>query len=64
MGAERIPGGASLEQAEVVRSRLASFEWSLRALRTPSRELRADGQTTFILAAGAMRLVLVVRAVL
>ena len=33
MDAERAPGGASLEYAEVVRSRLASFESSLRALR-------------------------------
>jgi len=33
MDAERAPGGASLEQAEVVRARLASFESSLRALR-------------------------------
>jgi hypothetical protein len=33
MDAERAPGGASLEQAEVVRTRLASFELSLRALR-------------------------------
>ena len=32
MGAERVPGGASLGQADVVRSRLASFEYSLRAL--------------------------------
>jgi hypothetical protein len=32
MDAERAPGGASLEQADVVRSRLASFESSLRAL--------------------------------
>ena len=39
MDAERAPGGASLAQAEVVRSRLASFESSLRALRAPSREL-------------------------
>jgi hypothetical protein len=39
MDAERAPGGASLEQAEVVRSRLAAFESSLRALRDPSREL-------------------------
>jgi hypothetical protein len=38
MEAERTPGGASMEQAEVVRSRLATFESSLRALRTPSRE--------------------------
>src|SRR5271165_4239069 len=37
MDAERAPGGASLEQAEVVRSRLASFESSLRALGTPDR---------------------------
>jgi hypothetical protein len=35
MDAERAPGGASLEQAEVVRSRLASFESSLRALGGP-----------------------------
>ena len=35
MDAERAPGGASPEQAEVVRSRLASFESSLRALRGP-----------------------------
>jgi hypothetical protein len=33
MDAERAPGGADLEQADVVRSRLASFESSLRALR-------------------------------
>jgi hypothetical protein len=39
MDAERSSGGASLGQAEVVRSRLASFESSLRALRAPSREL-------------------------
>ena len=39
MDAERSPGGASLGQAEVVRSRLASFESSLRELRAPSREL-------------------------
>jgi hypothetical protein len=32
MDAERAPGGASLPQADVVRSRLASFESSLRAL--------------------------------
>ena len=37
MDAERAPGGASLEQAEVVRSRLASFESSLRALTAPAR---------------------------
>ena len=35
MDAERAPGGASLEQADVVRSRLASFESSLRALAAP-----------------------------
>ena len=40
MDAERSSGGASLGQAEVVRSRLASFESSLRALRAPSGELR------------------------
>jgi hypothetical protein len=39
MDAERAPGGASLEQAGVVRSRLASFESSLRVLGTPDREL-------------------------
>jgi hypothetical protein len=33
MGAERIPGGAGPQQAEVVRNRLYSFEQSLRALR-------------------------------
>jgi hypothetical protein len=38
MDAERAPGGASLEQAEVVRSRLASFESSLRALEASGRE--------------------------
>ena len=36
MEAERAPGGAGLEQAQVVRSRLASFESSLRTLRGPS----------------------------
>lgn len=41
MAAERAPGGAGLEQAEVVRSRLSSFESSLRALRVPSRKLSA-----------------------
>ncbi len=39
MEAERAPGGASLEQADVVRSRLASFESSLRALGASGREL-------------------------
>jgi hypothetical protein len=37
MDAERAPGGASLGQAEVVRSRLASFESSLRALGAPAQ---------------------------
>jgi hypothetical protein len=37
MDAERAPGGASPEQAEVVRGRLASFESSLRALGAPDR---------------------------
>jgi hypothetical protein len=37
MDAERAPGGASLQQAEVVRSRLSSFEFSLRALEAPRR---------------------------
>jgi hypothetical protein len=37
MDAERAPGGASLEQADVVRSRLASFESSLRALAAPAQ---------------------------
>jgi hypothetical protein len=37
LDAERAPGGASLEQAGVVRSRLASFESSLRALATPAQ---------------------------
>ncbi len=36
MDAERAPGGASLEQADVVRSRLAFFESSLRALAAPA----------------------------
>jgi len=36
MDAERAPGGASLEQDDVVRSRLASFESSLRALAAPA----------------------------
>jgi hypothetical protein len=38
MDAERAPGGASLEYADVVRSRLASFESSLRALAASGRE--------------------------
>jgi hypothetical protein len=37
MDAERAPGGAGLGQAEVVRSRLASFESSLRALGAPAQ---------------------------
>ena len=37
MDAERAPGGASLEQADVVRGRLASFESSLRALAAPAQ---------------------------
>ena len=37
MDAERAPGGASLEQADVVRSRLAFFESSLRALAAPAQ---------------------------
>jgi hypothetical protein len=35
MDAERGPAGAGAQQAEVVRSRLSSFEASLRALRGP-----------------------------
>lgn len=38
MDAERAPGGAGYEQAEVVRTRLASFESSLRALGAVGRE--------------------------
>jgi hypothetical protein len=38
MDAERAPGGASLEYADVVRSRLASFESSLRALAASGRK--------------------------
>ena len=38
MDAERAPGGASLEYADVVRGRLASFESSLRALAASGRE--------------------------
>jgi len=33
MDAERTPGGASPEQAEIIRNRLYAFESSLRALR-------------------------------
>jgi hypothetical protein len=35
MDAERVPGGASPRQAEVVRSRLRAFEAALRSLRAP-----------------------------
>jgi hypothetical protein len=38
MDAERTPGGASYQQADVIRSRLASFESSLRALGASGRE--------------------------
>ena len=38
MDAERAPGGASPEQAEVVRSRLYAFELSLRGLRGGDQE--------------------------
>jgi hypothetical protein len=38
MDAERTPGGASLEYAELVRSRLASFESSLRVIGASGRE--------------------------
>jgi hypothetical protein len=38
MDAERVPGGAGYGQAGVVRSRLASFESSLRALGAAGRE--------------------------
>jgi hypothetical protein len=44
MDAERAPGGASLEQADVVRSRLAAFESSLRALRTSDQGHQAPGR--------------------
>jgi hypothetical protein len=37
MGAERTRGGAGLGQAQVVRSRLAAFESSLRALGAPEQ---------------------------
>jgi len=37
MDAERAPGGAGYQQAGVVRSRLASFESSLRALGAPAQ---------------------------
>jgi hypothetical protein len=38
MDAERAPGGAGPQQAEVVRGRLYSFEMALRALRTSDQE--------------------------
>ena len=38
MDAERVPGGASPEQAEVVRGRLLEFELSLRALRSAKQQ--------------------------
>ena len=38
MDAERAPGGAGPQQAEVVRSRLYGFEMSLRALRASDQE--------------------------
>ena len=39
MDAERVPGGASAGQADAVRSRLASFEYSLRALGALAQSL-------------------------
>lgn len=38
MDAERAPGGAGLQEAQVVRGRLAAFESSLRALRTGGQQ--------------------------
>jgi hypothetical protein len=38
MDAERAPGGAGPQQAEVARERLISFETSLRALRAPGQQ--------------------------
>jgi len=38
MDAERAPGGAGPQQAEVVRGRLYSFEMALRALRSSDQE--------------------------
>ncbi|MFY9926817.1 MAG: hypothetical protein WAK82_02325 [Streptosporangiaceae bacterium] len=38
MDAERAPGGASAQQAEVTRERLAFFEISLSALRAPDQQ--------------------------
>jgi hypothetical protein len=43
MDAERFPGGVSLGQADAVRSRLASFEYSLGALGAPARSLPRPG---------------------
>jgi len=37
MDAERVPGGAGPQQAEVVRTRQASFESALHALGTPGQ---------------------------
>ena len=38
MDAERAPGGASAQQAEVARERLDFFEITLRALRDPDQQ--------------------------
>jgi hypothetical protein len=38
MDAERAPGGVSMQQADVVRSRLSGFESSLRALRAGDQQ--------------------------
>jgi len=40
MDAERAPGGASPQQAEVVRGRLRAFEAALRSLRAPDPDGR------------------------
>jgi hypothetical protein len=39
MDAERAPGGAGMQQADLVRSRLAAFESSLRALRAGDEQI-------------------------
>ena len=39
MDAERAPGGAGMQQADLVRSRLYSFESSLRALRAGDEQI-------------------------
>ena len=39
MDAERAPGGAGMQQADLVRSRLAAFESSLRALRAGDQQI-------------------------